>query len=186
MTLPTAAPIPAILTRSAALLGQGAALAAVLTGEQYRAIAPGTEASSVGAHLRHCVEFYRILLASVDSGEVDYDLRPREARLESDPMHAMLALQEIARTLPSHALDKLDMAIRVRHDYEAEREEDWAGSTLGRELHYLFSHTVHHYALIAAQLRHIGLPIPEGFGISPATLRFRQHCRCAPSVAATG
>jgi uncharacterized damage-inducible protein DinB len=99
-------------------------------------------------------------------------------------MHAMLALQEIARTLPSHTLDKLDMAIRVRHDYEAEREEDWAGSTLGRELHFLFSHTVHHYALIAAQLRQIGLPIPEGFGISPATLRFRQHCRRAPSVAA--
>lgn len=177
------ATLPAIVARSAAVLGQGAALAAVLTPEQFTAVAPGTVASSVGAHLRHCIEFYRTLLATLASGRVDYDLRPRDARLETEPLHAMLQLQALARSLAEQVQGRLDQPLRVRHDYTEARDEDWSDSSVRRELHFLFSHTVHHYALIAAQLRQIGIPVADDFGVSPATLRFRQVCGLASAQA---
>ena len=43
-------------------------------------------------------------------------------------------------------------------------------SSLGRELVFVASHAVHHYALLAAHLRQLGLPVPEGFGLAPATV----------------
>ena len=47
-------------------------------------------------------------------------------------------------------------------------------STIERELKFLVSHTVHHYAIIALQLRHQGVePGPE-FGVAPSTLRYEQ------------
>lgn len=183
MTTTSAAAIPTLLTRSAAFLEQGAALAVVLPVERYLAAAPGTQSGSVGAHLRHCIEFYRSLLAAVDSGELDYDLRPRDAELESDPIQAALALQDLVRNLPKLATKDLSVMIRVRHDYDDDGEAAWAASTLARELNFLLSHTVHHYALIAAQLRQAGVVLPEGFGVSPATQRYRLECAMAAMAA---
>jgi hypothetical protein len=37
---------------------------------------------SVGPHLRHCVDHFDLLLDGWRSGSVDYDARPRDARLE--------------------------------------------------------------------------------------------------------
>lgn len=183
MTTTSAAAIPALLTRSITFLEQGAALAAVLPIENYQANAPGTQSGSVGAHLRHCIEFYRSLLAAVDSGDLDYDLRPRDNELESDPMQAALALHDLVRKLPKLATKDLSAMIRVRHDYDDDGEAAWAASTLARELNFLLSHTVHHYALIAAQLRQAGVMLPEGFGVSPATQRYRQVCGMAALAA---
>ena len=56
-----------------------------------------------------------------------------------------------------------------------------ARSSLARELSYVLSHTVHHYALAAVLLRHQGVePGPE-LGVAPATLRhWKESGRCAP------
>ena len=47
----------------------------------------------------------------------------------------------------------------------------------GRELLFLISHTVHHFALIAFMLRSFGIEPGDKFGVAPSTLRYRQDCQ---------
>ena len=48
-------------------------------------------------------------------------------------------------------------------------------STVRRELIFLVSHTVHHYALIAVMLRHQAVGLPADFGVAPSTLRHQRR-----------
>jgi hypothetical protein len=53
-------------------------------------------------------------------------------------------------------------------------------STVARELQFLLSHTVHHYALIALILRLQGFEPGEEFGVAPSTLaHWRREVVCA-------
>jgi len=56
----------------------------------------------------------------------------------------------------------------------ADRTE-WRRPTTLRELQFLFSHTIHHYALIANLLVMQGVEIGRdhsGFGVAPSTLEY--------------
>ena len=53
-------------------------------------------------------------------------------------------------------------------------EQRWIVSTISRELQYLASHTVHHYALIALHLRDAGFTTDPDFGVAPSTLKHRE------------
>jgi hypothetical protein len=50
----------------------------------------------------------------------------------------------------------------------------WSRSTAARELQFLVSHTVHHYALIAFILRANGIDPGADFGVAPSTLAHRK------------
>ena len=47
-------------------------------------------------------------------------------------------------------------------------------STWTRELAFLYSHTIHHYSLIAIATRSLGVFIHEDFGVAPSTLKHRM------------
>jgi len=172
-----------ILTRDLALvLEQGDRLLQGLDPELFvRSPEPLAE-SGIGAHLRHGLDFCLRLLEGVRDGTVDYDARERDPRIEQDPEHARAALREAIRGVETLANAEEGRPLRVRSDAGA-GEEPWQRSTLGRELKFVLSHTIHHYALIAMCLRHFGLePEPE-FGVAPSTLRYwKERDRCAPLV----
>ena len=54
-------------------------------------------------------------------------------------------------------------------DREADEPACWSRSTLDRELRFIQSHTIHHFALIGWMLRALGVRIPEDFGLAPST-----------------
>ncbi len=58
-----------------------------------------------------------------------------------------------------------------------------SSSSLRRELHFLLSHTVHHYALIAMILARHGVEVEPDFGVAPSTLRHwaRQEQSAKPA-----
>ena len=58
---------------------------------------------------------------------------------------------------------------------------DVTASSIGRELGFLLSHTIHHCALIAVMMRLRGLATPPGFGVAPATMRHRDAHPVAPA-----
>ena len=75
-----------------------------------------------------------------------------------------------------------DQLIEVRADVGTgeDPEKAWCGSTVARELRFLVSHTVHHYALIAMVLRGHGLDPGEEFGVAPSTLAYwSETAECA-------
>ena len=157
-------------------LRQGLALLEELGDADYAA-RPPRGMSSIGAHLRHCLDLYTCFLAGFAQGRVDYDDRGRDPLLESDRQTAIRMVASLVERLESETITDFDQRLLVamdRGDGEV-GEEAFALSSVRRELQFLRSHTVHHYALIAAVLRALDLPVPADFGVAPATLTYRKR-----------
>jgi hypothetical protein len=123
-----------------------------------------------GGHVRHCIEFYQCFLDQWPSGHVNYDARARDPEIEADPAAAVRSLHELSRCFEESDGSSLhDHPLKVR-----EGGTDWLDSTSGRERRFLFSHTVHHMALIAILLRSHGTTVPEEFGVAPSTMAYRR------------
>ncbi len=129
---------------------------------------------SIGGHLRHCVEHFECFLAGYEDGKVDYTSRAREKDLETSPTLAGKRLEAIAGRLRS--LEKEGYShtrkITVKGDLKGVPEEEitWQDSSVGRELQFLASHTIHHFALVAIMCQALGVTPAEGFGFAPSTL----------------
>ncbi len=52
-------------------------------------------------------------------------------------------------------------------------------TSLGRELAFVMSHTIHHNALIGVIAKLLGIDVPERFGYAPSTLAYLETRRCA-------
>jgi hypothetical protein len=165
----------------AALLEQGAELAGRLAPETFACSSPLAPGGGIGSHLRHVGDFVQALLRDLDAGRVDYDRRERDERLERDPARARLRLAALSRALQRLAGRDPETALCVRAE-ECLVPDSWQASTLARELGALFSHTLHHYALVAVLLRAQGLEPPAGLGVAPSTLAHWREPRspCAP------
>jgi len=181
---------PAALARANALvLRQGAALVARLDARQF-ADAPTLEGlpetargafarGAVGAHFRHVLDHYESFLAGLAAGRVDYDCRQRERELERDPRLAGARLEACAERLEGFAAVELDRDLVVLTASAPGRVRE-GRSSLARELQFLASHTVHHYALIAVLVRLWGVAPDDDFGVAPSTLAYEQGAaRCA-------
>ncbi len=129
------------------------------------------ETDSAGNHVRHCLEFFHCFLAGVSGRAVDYAARERHRDIACDRLLGMLRIAEVIQQL--RALEELDPDDSILVRAEDDEAGCWTPSTLGRELEFLRSHTVHHYALIAIILRSHSRAVPAQFGVAPSTLRFR-------------
>ncbi len=52
-------------------------------------------------------------------------------------------------------------------------------TTVGRELAFVLSHTIHHNALIGVMAAMLGVPVPDRFGYAPSTLVHLEKRACA-------
>ena len=141
----------------------------------------GTYSNSVGPHLRHVIEHYEALLlahrinrAEAHSFFVDYDARPRDQSLEQDSHAARLRLRDLQTVLQSLRCNRsttLDQVVTVRSLIgNAGQIELTTHSTLARELVFLASHTVHHFALLECLAKSRGKSFGVNFGRAPATV----------------
>jgi hypothetical protein len=163
-----------LLRYSAAVLGQAHPLVAA----HWR-----TRASAypypVGAHLRHVIEHYEALLQPGLPGVVDYDQRPRDRELQTKPEVALRRLHALLRRLNEHTAADLDAAVHVRGRGGLAGEFGFAlASSVGRELVFVTSHAIHHYALLKPHCLQHGIPIAAEFGRAPATV---AHETAAPA-----
>jgi hypothetical protein len=51
-------------------------------------------------------------------------------------------------------------------------------TTLGRELAFVLSHTVHHNALIDVIAKTLGVLVPDRFGYAPSTIAHLEKSEC--------
>ena len=144
-----------------------------LDDEQYARPVASFYNSSAGGHVRHCLEHYHSLLAGVGSGKVDYDDRKRDRELECDTACARAQVDEVRERLKALATGEAPVGLLVKMDCGGE-EIEWQPSTMGRELQFLVSHTVHHCAMIGGICKELGVELEEGFGVAPSTLRHQQ------------
>lgn len=155
--------------------------------------------STIGGHLRHCLEHYESFTQGLVQGRIDYDVRPRDEMVENRTQVAyqriativaeLLAIeaQEDAGSIPIQSrelLVKMDCG-GLRECAEAPgnaaEETMWQLSSVGRELQFLVSHTVHHFAMIRGICQSAGEELSEHFGMAPSTLRYREQCIQSPA-----
>jgi uncharacterized damage-inducible protein DinB len=155
------------------LLRQGIELLERLSDGDYRDAPEG--GSSIGAQYRHVLDHYRSLLDGQTDGVVDYDRRRRDPEQERDRAAAIRATEETLDRLRLLSRTHLLLPLAVAQAAtDSEADESPQGSTLGRELLFLVSHTVHHYAIIKLLLGERGVTCEPSFGVAPSTLVYRR------------
>ena len=161
-----------------ALLEQLASVVSNLGDAQYVQKPVGVIESSIGGHVRHCLDHVRSLLEATATGQLDYDHRQRGTAIESSRTATAEAVDQFIdelRTLPEDALDR-PLALRVL--LTPDQPPLLVKTSVGREMAYVVAHTIHHNALIGAMVKTLGGWLPERFGYAPSTLKHRE-AQCA-------
>lgn len=124
---------------------------------------------SIGAHVRHCLDHVCALECGIVAGEVCYDHRERNTIVERDPYLGASRLRRASvrvRQMESSLIERPLMLIaQLREGGPLVRVQ----TTIGRELAFVISHTIHHSALIAVLLERATREVPARFGLAPTT-----------------
>lgn len=172
MTPPTVRPLTALLDQLFDLVG-------ALTDDEYARKPVGVVESSVGGHVRHNLDHVRALLAGLSKGDICYDHRDRGTAVERDRVAAMDAILTLKRDLEAYPWGTgpsfLSLSTLVAPDLPPQR----VVTTVGRELAFVVSHTIHHNALIAVLVKLLGVRVPADFGYAPATVVHQRSRLCA-------
>jgi hypothetical protein len=133
--------------------------------------------AKIGGHFRHCFDFVDCLIAGIEQGKIDYNQRERNLQVEIDSASALAKMSEIIGKLQTLSLQDFNRDVLVRHECANDvlDENSWCRSTLAREIEFLQSHTVHHYAIIGFKLAALGIKINEDFGVANSTLKYRTQ-----------
>ncbi|KAI8357764.1 hypothetical protein B0O80DRAFT_445764 [Mortierella sp. GBAus27b] len=155
---------------------------------------------TIGKHVRHLHDHYRLLLSTFpprkglspnDVWTVDYDQRSREVPMETDMDYAISELKQLQFML--------EKTRDTQNDKHSESEDSSSSmpsnllqpvvlhatidpahptvsflTTFGRELWFCSLHAVHHFAMIKVICGEFGMPLTEGFGLAPSTVKSRQ------------
>ena len=163
-----------IIAAAEEVLLQGEALLADVDPELYAARAGEPFGASSGQHYRHVLDHFLCLLAGMNSEAIDYDHRSRSKELETDIHEARRITKKLIQILKAFAPHTWNWACNVVYTVGySEEGPSVIPSTLGRELAFCVSHSVHHYAIIRLLCAHLRVQVPAEFGVAPSTLKYR-------------
>ena len=175
-------PVSAAILPLVAVLRQLAELVNLLTDEQYVQKPVGVVPSSIGGHIRHNLDHVDAFLAGVAGGEIDYDQRQRGTEVETKRRAAIEALHRQERELLAFVelgVASEDQSLRLRIVVAPSLPPIEVETSVGRELSFVLSHTIHHNALIGVMAKLLGVPVPERFGYAPSTIAHLEKQSCA-------
>lgn len=153
----------------ASLLEQLAAAIDGLNDGQYTARRAREVSGSVGGHVRHCLDHVAALAAGVEYGRIRYDARLRGTAVESSRRAAVDEIARLVAGLDAVPAADVERSVSVLVRTSPDGPELPVPSTLARELTFVASHTVHHFAIIALLLHEMGVAVPPRFGYAPST-----------------
>jgi hypothetical protein len=148
--------------------------------KQYVMKPVGVVNSGIAGHVRHCLDHVAALLGGAMTGTMNYDDRERGTDVETNRFAAIRAIDQHIHGLEDIRALPLHQPISLRVLISSSGPVTTVETTLGRELAFVLSHTVHHNALIAVIARLLDIPAPEWFGYAPSTLAYLENRRCAP------
>lgn len=155
---------------------QGESLLLTLDDVAYAAKIPGAFNASVGGHYRHCLDHFYSVFYGLEHAEVNYDNRRRDPLIESVREVALAHTKDLLRASERLEEQILTRSTMVRSKVSYSMEESPAvSSTLGRELMFCVVHAIHHYALMGMMCGMLKVPLPEGFGVAPSTVKHHRE-----------
>lgn len=168
---------PAVIGPLTGVLAQLADLIESMSDEQYSRKPVGSVPSSVGGHVRHCLDHIDSVLSVTEGSLLDYDDRKRGTDVETDRHCALDAIHRQIRDLCDLPAEAEEWPLRLLAIVSPALPPVEVGTTLGRELVFVLSHTIHHNALVGVMAKTLGVPLPERFGYAPATLAHLEKSR---------
>ena len=166
------APLAQLMTQLSDLVGR-------LDEEQYNAKPESTKCGAIGGHVRHVQDHLVAWLGGVEGGTVNYDDRQRETNIEHDPVAALHAIKHHTARLAEVSDEQLAEIVQVLTSMTSCGSLVELPSTHARELAFVFSHTIHHNAIIGTISRALGIDLPANFGTAPSTIAYRNQSGCA-------
>ncbi|MCF8454129.1 MAG: hypothetical protein K9G42_13055 [Pedobacter sp.] len=157
-------------------LQQIRSLIASLEEKQYQYKSQLLSDTTIGQHVRHILEFYLCIIKGLSHGLVNYDSRDRDPELEQNPISAISCIDKIFNDIEGLSTDQV---INLVGNFSSETETlKTIRTSTDRELAYCLEHSIHHQALIKIGLieQKMDHLINEGFGVAPATIRYKQQC----------
>lgn len=144
----TVDPFELLLSHTIGFCSQCIYIARSLTPQQYT-YSPEPEVASVGAHIRHLIEYVQCFEEQVRSGVINYNERSRDQSIQNDPFAAMKALEKVQEKVQKLE-GKLhgDDTVNVIEAVDMQHPNVEVTSTVERELMFLCNHATHHFALI--------------------------------------
>ena len=131
---------------------------------------------SIGAHVRHCLDHVCALERGIATGQICYDHRTRNTVVEHDPELAAARLRRAISRLGGIADNLLERPLTLVAQIDDNGHALRVSTSVGRELAFVVSHTIHHSAIIAVLLEHAGRELPERFGLAPTTPALEAPC----------
>jgi uncharacterized damage-inducible protein DinB len=176
---PKGVALPPAVVPLVGVLRQTAALLESLTDEQYARKPVGVVPSSVGGHVRHCLDHVDALLRGAGDGLLDYDRREHGTDVERSRAAALEAIRRQERQLLDFRWPPGHCPLRLSVLVSPDAPPSVVVSSLDRELAFALSHTIHHGALIAVMAKLLGVAVPADFGYAPSTLAHGRRATCA-------
>jgi uncharacterized damage-inducible protein DinB len=141
--------------------------------DQYSYPCRNLSGNTIGQHVRHIIEMFQCLDKGWLTGEVDYEKRIRDRRIETDRTLAVNLLEEITMQISKE--DKLLFLLTYYDELRTEPER--INTNYYREVAYNLEHTIHHMALIRIGLRELGdIAVDDSYGVASSTLKYRKQC----------
>ena len=160
--------IQALAAENIKTLREGEQLLDSIDQEQFvRSTAPVFH-STIGAHFRHLLEHFVCFFEQHSSGKVLYDSRRRDQSLEESYVCCRAGLQDVIDKLGGFANSQVNQEILVQDSGST----GLVSSTTARELLFLQSHCLHHFAIVGAISRAVGADPAANFGVAIST---REH-----------
>jgi uncharacterized damage-inducible protein DinB len=146
-----------------------------LTDQEYARPLPVLSGNTIGKHVRHILEFYELLALSAQTGQLNYDRRQRDLRLEVDTDEAIRRIGSADRSM-----QRLDLNRSLQLDIDLSTSGAYPipiPSSFARELHYNIEHAIHHMALIQVAVRtHFPtVSLPLHFGVANSTVQHQSR-----------
>jgi hypothetical protein len=112
----------------------------------------------------------------METNLIDYDFRLRGSNIEADPQLAIEKLDNIAAWMKSLTEQELNQSISLSTEVSTSTKEvQIVQTSLAREIIFVSSHAVHHYAMIAQITFAQTTTANTSFGVAPATATYLRE-----------
>ncbi len=169
--------IPASIDGCLRSCTEARALVTALSDDQY-ARPVGTH-SSIGAHMRHCLDHYLCFFRGLADGAVDYDSRDRSADLEGSRQVFFQVIDLVESELLKLCGNDLAKPVTIQQIPSKGATSISVESSIERELVFLSSHSIHHMALMVLLAEMQDVSLVKDLGVAYSTQDYHQRLRQA-------
>jgi hypothetical protein len=161
---------PELIVATQDVLVQGLSLLFKLSDRTYSQSTEAPYQASIGGQYRQILEHFQCVIRSLRSGEINYEAREHNSRLETDVTYATIAICDVLRAVKNFDHTVLNRASKVLNTLpHGESRRSFVETTVGRELTYCNGRAIHHYAKVRSICGQLRIEVPAEFELKGYT-----------------